>query len=1238
MRDFEFVEGGSAKFWRIDRSGSTVTVSYGRLGTDGRTQVKHLGSEQAAIAHADRLVTEKVRKGYVEAGTAQPSPGPAPAGPVSTGPDEAGPADGGAGETGPGDSGTDDAGPGDAGRGDPEPRPDENTLVIPVAWRRRMHPRRGGLASSATVDRKAVGMAAGLFENHRKQIERVFARTDADPALVAEVEPVLRDGLRAGLADPALTPLGAAAVAAAVAKAVPWSDEDKLRAFADAWAATRGLTFAARATVEVYGLAISASSRLLHMRDVLVRPITEDEARSVWKWPAEPVTARMRSLLAAASDDDYRAATAALAEYRDRLGVQRVTTSYLVPTRTDWVDEDLTGTVNRSRLLWSLYTREQFETFIASHLQGHGDPTFGDLATVLEGVGPTPVTTYLAWFGDHMAADGEKRLYTLLSTLPTDEAFATLLDRVDNRYAQPALTEAMVRFPVRALRLMPAATGQAAKARLVADLLRMHVAGNPELVAATLPDLPEADRAHLAALADDAVRVAEAPAELLPELLRNPPWTVRSNPRPVVVTGLAPVEEAAVAWRPGERDEWLATRCNWIATTPDKGSTWEQTRDAYLAGNLRHHLRVGLMIGAPEEIVRPLLADWNPTHNWDAAEWGRVLAGRYELDALPAILRMAPSTPTAVLPLLAPYASSAAAPLVAQWLQRLKSARRPALAWLARHPAVAARALVPDALGKAGPARRNAEAALWAIGAAGHEELVLAAAETYGEPARAAIATLLATDPLEVLPPKLPVVPAWVDPMMLPPVLLRDRRHALPRTAVTHLTMTLALSRPGEVYAGVDVVRDLCDPVSLAEFGWGLFQRWLAVGAPAKESWALDALGLIGDDDTVRRLTPLIRAWPGEAAHGRAVAGLAVLASIGTDVALMHLHSIAEKVKFKGLKERAAEKIAEVADDLGLSPEELADRLVPDLGLDADGSLTLDYGPRQFVVGFDEQLRPYVADTAGHRRKELPKPGVRDDGTLAPEAYKRFTGLKKDVRTIAGDQIRRLERAMVGQRRWSGAQFRELFVGHPLLWHIVRRLVWAVYDDAGTVTGFRVAEDRSLADVDDETLTLADDATVGIAHPLHLSGSLPAWSELFADYEIVQPFAQLGREVHRLTEAQREAAELADVAGTTVPTTAVLALERRGWSRGEPMDGGVQCWMERPLPGNRTLVVNLDPGIIIGLVTEWKEQKLAEVWIKDGPGGDFGRWRKKELPFGVLDPVTASEVLRDLAELTAAQP
>ncbi|MGW5641005.1 DUF4132 domain-containing protein, partial [Streptomyces sp. NPDC003832] len=35
---------------------------------------------------------------------------------------------------------------------------------------------------------------------------------------------------------------------------------------------------------------------------------------------------------------------------------------------------------------------------------------------------------------------------------------------------------------------------------------------------------------------------------------------------------------------------------------------------------------------------------------------------------------------------------------------------------------------------------------------------------------------------------------------------------------------------------------------------------------------------------------------------------------------------------------------------------------------------------------------------------------------------------------------RRFVAAMVTRRSWTAAEFRELFVAHPLLWHLVRRL------------------------------------------------------------------------------------------------------------------------------------------------------------------------------------------------------
>jgi len=65
-RRFEFVGGSSAKFWQVTVAGTSVTVRYGRLGTDGQTQTKEFPSAAAASGNAERLIAQKAAKGYQE--------------------------------------------------------------------------------------------------------------------------------------------------------------------------------------------------------------------------------------------------------------------------------------------------------------------------------------------------------------------------------------------------------------------------------------------------------------------------------------------------------------------------------------------------------------------------------------------------------------------------------------------------------------------------------------------------------------------------------------------------------------------------------------------------------------------------------------------------------------------------------------------------------------------------------------------------------------------------------------------------------------------------------------------------------------------------------------------------------------------------------------------------------------------------------------------------------------------
>lgn len=64
----EFEEGTSSKFWRARVEGKTLYVNYGKIGAAGQTQVKDFGDPAAATKEYEKLVREKVKKGYVESG------------------------------------------------------------------------------------------------------------------------------------------------------------------------------------------------------------------------------------------------------------------------------------------------------------------------------------------------------------------------------------------------------------------------------------------------------------------------------------------------------------------------------------------------------------------------------------------------------------------------------------------------------------------------------------------------------------------------------------------------------------------------------------------------------------------------------------------------------------------------------------------------------------------------------------------------------------------------------------------------------------------------------------------------------------------------------------------------------------------------------------------------------------------------------------------------------------------
>jgi hypothetical protein len=473
--------------------------------------------------------------------------------------------------------------------------------------------------------------------------------------------------------------------------------------------------------------------------------------------------------------------------------------------------------------------------------------------------------------------------------------------------------------------------------------------------------------------------------------------------------------------------------------------------------------------------------------------------------------------------------------------------------------------------------------------------------------------------------------PEWAAAVRLPPLTVGDFR-----LGSGHVAAVLSALRGGSLTAPSPLIRALkkhLDPAALEAFAWKLFELWLAEGADPKDRWALAAVGVLGGGSSALKLAPLVRDWPSNGFHERAAFALECLRTIGNDTALLQLSDIARKVKSPALQEKARTLMDAIAADRRLSRAQLEDRIVPDLGLDERGSRLFDFGPRRFRLDFGADLRPRLRDEAGKRLPGLPRPNSKDDAGKTAATVRDWDLFKKELKLVVKVQAKRLEKAMLTCRRWSVAEFDTFLVRHPFLRHMTRLLLWGLFDAEGQVVrAFRVGEDGGCADVDDRNCVLERTWTVGVVHPLHLSDAERSrWGEVFGDYEIIPPFPQLSRRVHRLLPGEDNALELTRFGDKQIPEMLFFGiLKSHGW---------VQCRLTAPgrgVSGHLKHYAETDLTAIL-------EQKyvapgflaLQRTYFVAGQPEESVTDRLRSLPLGKVEPVTLSEVIGTLAVLAS---
>ena len=278
------------------------------------------------------------------------------------------------------------------------------------------------------------------------------------------------------------------------------------------------------------------------------------------------------------------------------------------------------------------------------------------------------------------------------------------------------------------------------------------------------------------------------------------------------------------------------------------------------------------------------------------------------------------------------------------------------------------------------------------------------------------------------------------------------------------------------------------------------------------------------------------------------------LARSGTDASLVSLARIGRATSNGSVLKNLERTLEQASAGRGISTASLLERLTPDHGIDASGTVSAETERGTWLIALDD------------------REGAVVKGPETPEVPETVRAAAAEIRATVELITARLDDLFGGRREWHVEDFLDCYVRHPVTGWLACRLVWTFRSaDGGTVFG--------IPDRDGETLRTAEGTVhlpafsiVRLTHPVLLTpGELTRLRTLADELGIIQPVRQLWRETYQVSAAERETALYSErYAGHILRFNQAYGLaRRRGWAGGflsGAWDGGDTAVARRDYP------------------------------------------------------------------------
>lgn len=217
------------------------------------------------------------------------------------------------------------------------------------------------------------------------------------------------------------------------------------------------------------------------------------------------------------------------------------------------------------------------------------------------------------------------------------------------------------------------------------------------------------------------------------------------------------------------------------------------------------------------------------------------------------------------------------------------------------------------------------------------------------------------------------------------------------------------------------------------------------------------------------------------------------------------IYEASKKFKQVSVRNKCRDMFYTISHKMNMTEEEFADIIMPNFGFDIDGIRIVKADDRIFRITLKDDFSINIFDETNNKElKTFPK-------DFPIDAKNELSALKTEAKKILKIQIERLIYVFMNGRKWQFNNWRELFLYNTFMKKFAVGLVWGIYDKKNILlNSFRYMEDGSFNDINDEEISIKDNAIIGLLSPIEVKKStIEKWQKQILDYEIEQPFEQL---------------------------------------------------------------------------------------------------------------------------------